>query len=451
MIGEERSRILKTGEAGAGPVVYWMIRDRRAADNWALLYAADTAKTQQRPLLVLVTLATSFMESNARHYDFMLKGLSETEANLREKGIDFRLVVGDPAETIQTELSNLDPALLVLDFYPLREPIRWHKAGIAAAKCPVVQVDAHNVVPVWVASDKREYGAYTIRKKIQTKLPVFLTDFPELEPFDSKVTSKPVDWEKVRSSLTLDESVPAVEGILPGETAAQTRLRQFIKLKLKRYNERNDPNAEAVSGLSPFFHFGQLAPQRAAWEAQKASADEEQKGEFLEELIVRRELSDNYCFYNAGYDDLKTAPDWAQTTLAEHENDPREYLYSLAELESAKTYDRYWNAAQMQLKRSGSIHGYMRMYWGKKILEWSESPAEAWRRAVYLNDKYALDGNDPNGYTGVAWCIAGIHDRAFKEREIFGKVRYMAASGCKRKFDIEAYCRRWLDCEKELF
>ena len=194
-----------------------------------------------------------------------------------------------------------------------------------------------------------------------------------------------------------------------------------------------------MSDLSPYLHFGQIAPQRVAREIQQADAPPEAKQAFLEELIVRRELSDNFCWYNPDYDKFSGFPEWAQKTLDQHRDDRREYLYSLEEFEQGRTHDALWNAAQLEMVLRGKMHGYLRMYWAKKILEWTASPEEALEIAIYLNDRYELDGRDPNGYVGVAWSIGGVHDRAWGERPVFGKIRYMNLSGCQRKFKVDQY------------
>jgi deoxyribodipyrimidine photo-lyase len=231
----------------------------------------------------------------------------------------------------------------------------------------------------------------------------------------------------------------------PGETAAHAALETFIAKRIHTYDtRRNDPNADGTSGLSAYLHFGQLAPQRAALAAAASGRGEGQVA-FLEELIVRRELTDNFCLHNPQYDSLDGAPDWARKTLDEHRADERPYLYSRQEFEFAKTHSPLWNAAQTQLLRSGSMHGYMRMYWDKKILEWSATPEEAVQTALFLNDRYQLDGRDPNGYVGVLWAIAGVHDRPWKTRPIYGSIRYMNSNGCRRKFKVDAYCDRWLN------
>jgi deoxyribodipyrimidine photo-lyase len=226
----------------------------------------------------------------------------------------------------------------------------------------------------------------------------------------------------------------------PGERAAKKHLNEFIDQGLVLYDsDRNNPVKNGQSGLSFYLHFGQISAQRVALMALSGMTD---SSPFLEELVVRRELADNFCYYNPHYDSVQGFPNWARETLRQHENDPREYLYSIKELEEAKTHDELWNAAQTEMVCRGKMHGYMRMYWAKKILEWTSSPAEAMKIAIYLNDRYELDGRDPNGYTGIAWSIGGVHDRAWKERPIFGKVRYMSYNGAKTKFNIKAYIEK---------
>jgi deoxyribodipyrimidine photo-lyase len=232
---------------------------------------------------------------------------------------------------------------------------------------------------------------------------------------------------------------------VPGEKAAAAILDHFLAKKLSAYeSKRNDPTEDGVSNFSPYLHFGQISAQRVALEVQKKRVKKESKDGFLEELIVRRELSDNFCFYNPDYDRFTGFPEWAQKTLNEHRGDKREYLYSLEQFEAGKTHDDLWNAAQMEMVHRGKMHGYLRMYWAKKILEWTASPEEALEVAILLNDKYELDGRDANGYVGIAWSVGGVHDRAWNERPIFGKVRYMSYGGCKRKFKVKTYIEQHL-------
>jgi deoxyribodipyrimidine photo-lyase len=308
-------------------------------------------------------------------------------------------------------------------------------------------VDAHNLVPCWVASDKQEYGAYTIRPKISRTLPEFLEKFPGLQK--QEITwgepTAAIDWQGILSALSVDRTVSEVSWLQPGEQAAQRTLGNFLKNRLSSYPiERNDPTRNGQSNLSPYLHFGQIAAQRIALEVRDSAAAPKAKEAFLEELIVRRELADNFCFYNPHYDAFAGFPGWAQKTLEEHRSDPRDYLYSLEQFEEAQTHDNLWNAAQREMVKTGKMHGYLRMYWAKKILEWSNSPEEALDIAIYLNDRYELDGRDPNGYTGIAWSLGGVHDRAWGERKVFGKVRYMSYKGCKSKFDVAAYMEKYL-------
>jgi deoxyribodipyrimidine photo-lyase len=234
-----------------------------------------------------------------------------------------------------------------------------------------------------------------------------------------------------------------VEGITPGEKAARKQLTQFVEKRLEGYDTlRNDPNENSQSDLSPYLHFGQVSAQRIALEVLKTPNTKDREA-FLEELIVRRELADNFCLYNPNYDSAEGFPSWAKKTLDTHKDDKREYVYSLKQFEEAKTHDRLWNAAQNEMKKTGKMHGYMRMYWAKKILEWTKNPEQAMKIAIHLNDKYELDGRDSNGYAGIAWSIGGVHDRPWFNRPVYGAIRYMSAGGAKGKFNVEAYCNRW--------
>ena len=443
-----RSRTLRRGDGKPGPVVYWMSRDQRAADNWALLHAQALAMKHRWPLAVLFCLVPRFLDATARQYGFMMKGLREVESRLEGKDIPFFLVTGDPAVEVPRFLKSHKASALVMDFDPLKIKIAWKEAVIG--KCPshldVHEVDAHNVVPCWQASPKQEYGAYTLRPRIARLLPSFLEKIPSLRshPVPWSGSGEKADWRRAEASLDLDRSVGEVRGLLPGEAAASRLLRRFLSRGLgPSHSSRNDPSLEGQSGLSPYLHFGQLSAQRVAIQVSGSDAPEGAKEAFLEELIVRRELADNFCFYNRDYDAVEGFPRWARETLAAHARDPRPTLYARSELENAKTHDDLWNAAQRQMVLSGRMHGYLRMYWAKKILEWSRSPAEAMRAAICLNDRYELDGRDPNGYAGIAWSIGGVHDRAWGARPIFGKVRTMTGRGIERKYDLAPYLEKW--------
>jgi deoxyribodipyrimidine photo-lyase len=446
-IAPQRISLIKQGNDTGGPVVYWMTREQRVSDNWALLLAQNIAAEHKRALVVLFCLVPDYPGANIRHYGFMLKGLQEVEQKLQKLKIPFVLLQGTPPEILPGYLARIKGAFLVTDFDPLHVKRSWQQDVGSNINGSFYVVDGHNIVPCWHASPKQEYGAYTLRPRINKLLPDFLCDFPPLlpHPFSSKKNSAaPVDWHKLYSFVT-DHSVSEVDWLTPGEKAANESVRGFLKYGLQAYNQkRNDPNLDGQSNISPYLHFGHIAPQRVALLVNKARVHVEEKEAFLEELIVRRELADNFCYYNENYDRFEGFPDWARKTLDEHRSDKREYQYSLETFEHGKTHDELWNAAQRQMVERGKMHGYLRMYWAKKILEWSASPEEAMKIAIHLNDRYELDGRDPNGYVGVAWSIGGVHDRAWKERPIFGKVRYMSYAGCARKFDVQQYISRWL-------
>lgn len=438
----KRVRVLKEEGTKSGPIVYWMSRDQRIEDNGALLFSQEQALRQKEPLAVVFCLLPRFLDATIRQYGFMLRGLQEVEASLSRKNIPLFLLEGSPEREIPGFVKKYKAAKLVTDFDPLRIKRRWKESVAKNITIPFYEVDAHNIVPCWMASSKQEYGAYTLRPKIKRLLPEFLEKFPGLKkhPFAWREEAGRIDWDKIRKTVKVDTSVPEVSWIQPGEKAARKTLQHFLKKKLHRYNEkRNDPNLNAQSDLSPYLHFGQISAQRIALEVKKADANTLSKEAFLEELIIRRELSDNFCFYNQNYDSFEGFPGWAKKTLRKHRKDRREYLYSLRQFEEAGTHDDLWNAAQIEMVKRGKMHGYMRMYWCKKILEWTKSPEEALEVAIYLNDRYELDGRDPNGYTGIAWSIGGVHDRAWGEREVFGKIRYMSYKGCRSKFDIKRY------------
>lgn len=438
----KRVRTLKSLPEKQGPVVYWMSRDQRARDNWAFLFAQELALQKKEALSVVFCLVPKFMGATIRQYGFMLKGLRETAEALNRKNITFYLLQGNPGDEIPKFVERYGASVLVMDFDPLKIKQKWKKQVTRKIHTPFHEVDAHNIVPCWIASDKQEYGAYTLRPKIGRLLPEFLEEFRPLKkhPFTRKVKTTQPNWAKIRQSLKVNKTVSELQWIKPGEQAAHRALGGFVKRRLLAYPEdRNDPNKNGQSNLSPHLHFGQISAQRVALEVQKADVPSESKDAFLEELIVRRELSDNFCFYNSNYDNPDGFPNWAKKTLQEHKKDTREYVYSRKELEKAETHDDLWNAAQIEMVNLGKMHGYMRMYWAKKILQWTASVAEAMDTAIYLNDKYELDGRDPNGYAGIAWSLGGVHDRAWNQRSVFGKIRYMSFNGCKSKFDVKAY------------
>ncbi len=429
-----------------GPVLYWMSRDQRVRDNWALLFAQDLALERKVPLVVSFCLVPSFLKAPLRAYDFMLDGLKLVEQDLKKHAVPFFLLSGSPEKQVVELVKKLGAGVLVTDFSPLRISREWKKSVARKIACPFYEVDAHNIIPCWAASPGQEFGAYTLRPKIRKQLSEFLEEFPPLRkhPFAWSGNIPANDWENARKTLRAAPDPAGPCGLPAGETAARKALGDFIKNRLARYEQtRNDPGRQGQSGLSPYLHFGQLSAQRVAREVRQSGAGRKSKEAFLEELIVRRELAENFCFYNPHYDSFEGFPAWARKTLNEHRRDKRDYLYTPEQFETARTHDEAWNAAQNEMVRTGKMHGYMRMYWAKKILEWTPSPEEALRIAVDLNDRYELDGRDPNGYAGIAWSLGGVHDRPWPERKIFGKIRFMNAEGLRRKFDMSAYLQKF--------
>ncbi|TRY53952.1 hypothetical protein DNTS_029799 [Danionella cerebrum] len=400
-VDKKRMRYLseaQTIQPGSDGVLYWMSRDQRVQDNWALIHAQQLAVADELPLHICFCVVPHFLDAAYRQYAFMLEGLRE--------------------------VSKGNFGAVVTDFNPLRIPLQWIEAVRKQLPndIPFIQVDAHNVVPCWEASDKLEYGARTIRGKITKRLPEFLTGMPPVDahPHSAARSAKPVDWEGVLSSLEVDRSVCKVDWAQPGTTGGMAMLESFIEQRLR-----------------------QLSAQRIVMQVKREKNASDSVASFTEELIVRRELADNFCFYNQNYDSISGANDWAKKTLQDHAKDRREYLYTKEQLENALTHDQLWNGAQRQLLLEGKMHGFLRMYWAKKILEWTETPEQALSISLYLNDRFSLDGCDPNGYVGCMWSVCGIHDQGWAERPIFGKIRYMNYAGCKRKFDVAQFERKY--------
>nr|GEV62374.1 deoxyribodipyrimidine photo-lyase [Tanacetum cinerariifolium] len=448
-----RIRVLKEGTPKVGgPVVYWMFRDQRVRDNWALIHAVDEAKKRDVPVAVAFNLFDQFLGAKARQLGFMLRGLKELSYEIEHAlHVPFFFFQGEAVDTIPTFLEECGASLLITDFSPLRQVRGWKEEIIRKVpdSVSIHEVDAHNVVPIWVASNKLEYGARTIRRKINNVLSDYLIDYPTLKPQTKKwaANNQSIDWDNLIENVVRKGSeVPEIKWCEPGENAALEALigkkDGFLTTRLKNYStDRNNPlKPKGLSGLSPYLHFGQISAQRCALEARKVRKVNPQSVDtFLEELIVRRELSDNFCHYQPHYDSLQGAWDWARTTLMDHASDKREHIYTREQLEKAQTADLLWNASQLELVHNGKMHGFMRMYWAKKILEWMSSPQEALEIAIYLNDKYHIDGRDPNGYVGCMWSICGVHDQGWRERPVFGKIRYMNYAGCKRKFNVDGY------------
>ena len=436
-------------------VLYWMQQSQRAAYNHALEYAVQQANKLGRMLLVVFGLMDDYPEANLRHYTFMLEGLKETQAALVSRGIKMVLRRGHPPEVALK--FGRRAAMIVCDRGYLRHQRAWRAQVAKQATCPVVQVESDVVVPVEVVSDKAEYAARTIRPKIHRHLETYLLGLKQTRVNHPSLGMKVKgidldDTVGLLRKLNLDRSVPPVSDLFKGGTSqAVKRFDGFVRRRLKYYDQHsNQPQTNDVSHMSSYLHFGQISPLYLALKICRAPDSlAASKEAYIEELVVRRELAMNFAFYTVNYDDYSCIPGWAYKTLADHRHDQREYVYNRRQLEDAATHDVYWNVSMLEMKHTGFMHNYMRMYWGKKILEWSSTPQKAFRTTLAINNKYFIDGRDPNSYTGVAW-IYGVHDRAWSERPIFGKTRYMAASGLERKCDIAAYVKKVEDLVKKV-
>lgn len=461
------------GHNSARQVIYWMQQAQRAKCNHALNLAVEIANARQIPLCVAFVISDAVPDAQAGHYRFMLEGLAATAQALGQAGLSLILLAGAPAESVAA-LAGTE-SLVVADHGYLRWQRNWRQklSGLLPPDS-MLEVESDVVVPVRAASDKEEYAAATLRGKLLRRLPEYLEPcarplyrgprgfVPKLPKSLASLVCRPAtDTMQVLDFAAQHLRITAATGAQAhyqgGYPEAEWRLEVFLEKRLHLYAaQRNDPALDIQSGLSPYLHFGQISALEVALRALEfcgypayAAADliRDKSGlsplqaglaSFLEELIVRRELSCNFCHHNPHYDSYDAIPGWARTTLNDHLSDPRPHSYGLEELETAQTLDPFWNAAQREMTATGKMHNYMRMYWGKKLIEWLPDPESAFQTMLYLNNKYELDGRDPNSYAGVAWCF-GKHDRPWQQRPIFGSVRYMNAAGLKRKFDMQAY------------
>jgi len=431
-------------------ILYWMQQSQRAEYNHALEYAVGIANYYKLPVMVLFILMDDFPEANLRHYTFMMEGLSGLKQALDRRGIGMTVQKGDREPILGEAVKKA--AAVVCDRGYLKHQRLWRKMLSQTVPCRVIEVESDVIVPVEVVSPKAQYGAYTLRPKINRLIDDYLIDVEEIPVKKSMPAIKMKgidarDYNKVLKTLhagKMGNNVPPVSKMFYGGTQeAKSRFADFLKSGAQGYAKNsNQPQTDDVSHMGPYLHFGQISPLYLVLTMQRAKGiSAENKSAFLEQLIVRRELSFNFVYYAAQYDEFNVLPDWARETLMAHASDRRKHMYSIKQLETAKTCDPYWNAAMKEMMHTGYMHNYMRMYWAKKVIEWTPSPEKAFKTLLYLNNKYFLDGRDPNSYAGIGWAF-GLHDRAWRERPVFGKVRYMAASGLERKCDIKAYVEK---------
>jgi len=426
-------------------VVYWMQRAQRGFDNPALDVAVEAANALSKPAIVFFAPVPFYPRANLRHYRFLAQGIPDIAESLKKRNIGF-VLRRFPEHSLIKFCEEVRPSLVVGDENPMREPEAWRRSASKKLSLPLWTVEADVIVPSNLLR-KEQYAAYIIKPRLQAHLGRFLVPL--------KNTKAKVAWKKpkalqsldpefeITQGWPLDTSVGPVSGFRGGTTEALRLLEEFIKHGLATYGtKRNKPEVNGTSRLSPYLHFGHIGPLTVALAVQKADAPKADKEAFLNQVITWRELAVNLVRFNSTYETFECAEPWAHRTLAKHANDNRPVLYSEKQLEHAETHDPLWNAAQMQMVNTGWMHNYVRMYWGKKLLEWSPSPAQAYQIAVRLNDKYELDGRDPNGYAGIAWSIVGKFDRPWFERPIFGQIRYMSGESTGKKFDSKKYIKQ---------
>ena len=383
-----------------GKIVYLCEREVRVKDNFALQFALSKSKELNLPLKII---HPKIGYEHQPKQNFINNQITQAENQFKQTDLDFEIIEKSPEEIIK----NLNPALIILDFNPI--PKRNYLKNI---NCKIYEIDGHNIIPARFVSDKQEYSAATLRRKIYHNIYPYMSEFKNLTT------------EKVEADYVLED---------------------FIKNKLPYYAEfKNNPSKNILSGLSKYINLGFISSQRVALEVIKSGVNDINKELFLEELIVRKELADNFCLYSKNYKDFADISNWAKLSLNNHKYDIRPYIYSTDELENAKTHDKLWNATQIQLTSEGKIHGYLRMYWAKKIAEWTHSPNEGLKIAIYINDKYAYDSPSANGYVGILWAIAGLHDRAFIDYPVTGKIRRMTYNSLKRKYDLTDYLEKYM-------
>lgn len=431
-------------------IVYWMQRAQRSLDNAAVDFAIAIGNELRLPVIVFFSVIANFPHANLRHYAFLSQGLPDIEADLAARNVAL-IVRRPPNNSLENFLREVNAAMLIGDENPCREPDRWRKVLSRRLNLPFWTVDADVIVPS-ALFPKHQYMLHTMRSRLNAELLNYLKPLENLTANHSWPRPQNIETFPVHDDITggwkhLDRSVTPVDTFTGGTRAALIRLDYFVQHQISDYSkQRNHPESDGTSRMSPYLHFGHISPLTIARAIERAvhhgHATAAARDAYFNELIGWRELSINFVKHVPEYDSIQGAPEWAQNTLREHAQDRRDPEYTLEQLEGAQTHDDLWNAAQMQMVKLGWMHNHLRMYWAKKILEWAPNPARAWEYAVILNDKYELDGRDPNGYAGIAWAIGGVHDRPWFDRPIFGTIRYMSRASTGKKFDSKLYIRQ---------
>lgn len=431
-------------------VVYWMQHAARGRNNHAVDCAVNVANELGLPLVVYFSVIANYPHANLRHYAFLNQGLHDIEEELAERNISF-IVRRPPGNSLDNLLQEVNAAILIGDENSCREPEHWRQVIARRVAIPFWTVDADVVVPSKLFP-KAQYAAHVLRPKIYAELPNYLGPYenPKAQHGWKRprhFESFPVTRDITQGWENFDRSVGPVESFTGGSHAGRKRMRFFVERLLRNYDtDRNQPQKDGTSRLSPYLHFGHIGPLEIALAVDAAVKKDaslaEARDSYFNELIVWRELAVNFVKHTPQYDSIECAEPWAAHSLAQHAHDRREWNYTLQQMERGETHDELWNASQLQMVHFGWMHNHMRMYWAKKILEWSPNPAVAFQQAIVLNDRYELDGRDPNGYAGIAWAIAGKYDRPWFDRPIFGKIRYMSGNSTGKKFDSKKYIQR---------
>jgi deoxyribodipyrimidine photo-lyase len=446
---DARTRVRKGGASAKDGkcVVYWMQRAQRALDNPALDLAVSVANTLGLPVVAFFSAIDNFPHANLRHYHFLQQGMVDVEHDLAERNIGF-VMRRPPNHEILPFVEEVKAALVIGDENPLRFMRAKRDKTASSIQIPFLTVDADVVVPSRLL-EKAQYAAYTARPKLEKLRSQWLKPCANaaaahiwkkprgLEHYDPKLDIT-AGWKK------LDRSIGPVETFAGGTHAATRRLRWFLDNAFRSYAEkRGQPEVDGSTKMSPYLHFGHISPFTIALAAQKAVKDGKATiadlDSLFNEMLIWRELAVNFVTYSDNYDSWECAEPWAKETIREHADDPRPHKYSLEQMRDARTHDDLWNAGQLQMVTTGWMHNRVRMYWAKKILEWSPNAATAFEWAVILNDSYLLDGRDCNGYAGIAWSIVGKFDRPWFDRPIFGKIRYMSRESTGKKFNSAKY------------